>query len=159
MNAHTNNSFLKICGRYLVFWSMVTYSLFQLSWLPFANGSWRNVGMHVLHMWPDLGKSNILHILSKSTFCYNYLASIICELQVCPSMSSYNSTISELQSFVMQPLLLPLLRAVNLHELILKMEQCWIFADPVICGYAFDTTHASSWIGRCVLRQYVLYYY
>ena len=29
------------------------------------------------YMWPDLGKSNILHILSNLRFCYNYLASII----------------------------------------------------------------------------------
>ena len=37
-------------------------------------------------------------------------------------MSVYNSTISELQSFVMQPLILPILRVVNLHVLILKIE-------------------------------------
>ena len=46
-------------------------------------------------------------------------------------MSIYNSTISELQHFVMQPLVL---RAVNLHVLILKIEyysKCWVFTDPV----------------------------
>ena len=49
-------------------------------------------------------------------------------------MSIYNSTISELQHFVKQPLLLPILMAVNLHVLILKIEhysKCWIFTDPV----------------------------
>ena len=37
-------------------------------------------------------------------------------------MSIYNSTISELQYFVTQPLILPVLMAVNLHVLILKIE-------------------------------------
>ena len=37
-------------------------------------------------------------------------------------MSIYNCTISELQHFVIQPLLLPILKAVNLHVLILKIE-------------------------------------
>ena len=42
-------------------------------------------------------------------------------------MSIYNSTIGELQSFVMQPLLLPILRVINLQGL-LKIERyskCW----------------------------------
>ena len=50
------------------------------------------------------------------------------------SMSIYNCTISELQGFVMQPFILPVLRAVNLHVLILKIEHFskrWIFADLV----------------------------
>ena len=48
-------------------------------------------------------------------------------------MSIYNFAISELQHFVMQPFLLPILRAVNLHVLILKIEHFairWVFADP-----------------------------
>ena len=46
-------------------------------------------------------------------------------------MSIYNSTISELQHFVTQ---FPILRVVNLHVLILKVEHystCWDFADLV----------------------------
>ena len=45
-------------------------------------------------------------------------------------MSIYNSTISQLQHFVTQLLLLPTLMAVNLHVPILKIE-CSIFADLV----------------------------
>ena len=41
-------------------------------------------------------------------------------------MSIYNCTISELQHFVMQPLLLPILRAVNFHVLILKIEHTYV---------------------------------
>ena len=37
-------------------------------------------------------------------------------------MRIYNSTISELQHFVTQPLILPILMAVNLHVLILKIN-------------------------------------
>ena len=43
--------------------------------------------------WPDLGKSNILHIPLKWRFCY-YLASIM------SSLSIYNCIVSELQHFV-----------------------------------------------------------
>ena len=60
-------------------------------------------------------------------------------------MSIYNFNISELQHFVMQPLVLPILRAVNLHVLILKIRRTLfrVFADtdPVtyvrICTYVF----------------------
>ena len=38
-------------------------------------------------------------------------------------VSIYNSTISELQRFAMQPLLLPILRAINSHVLILDIIQ------------------------------------
>ena len=42
-------------------------------------------------------------------------------------MRIYNSTVSELQHFVMQPLLLPILMAVNLHVLILKIFKMFRF--------------------------------
>ena len=50
-----------------------------------------------------------------------YLASIVNNTSVlCMSIYNY-CTFSELQHFVMQPLLLPILRVVNLHVLILKI--------------------------------------
>ena len=61
-------------------------------------------------------------------------------------MSIYNSTISELQHFVIQPLILPILMAVNVHVLILKIEhylKCWILADPVTM-YLMEYTHTHT---------------
>ena len=65
-------------------------------------------------------------------------------------MNINNSTISELQCFVMQPLVLPTMRAPNLHGLILNIEhysKCWIFADPItnnnfiLAKRFFETVH------------------
>ena len=63
------------------------------------------------------------------------------------SVSIYNTTVSELQHFVMQPLVLPILRAVNLHVLIFKIEcysKCWVFADPVTYCHNCLIIHSNS---------------
>ena len=69
----------------------------------------------------DLGKSNILHIPSKLRFAIFNIYSVWITSVLSMSIYYY-STISELQCFVMQPFVLPVLRAVNLHVLILKIE-------------------------------------
>ena len=83
-----------------------------------------------IHVWLDLGTFCIFHQnWDFAVFSiYNvWITSLL-------SMNIYNSTIGELQHFVMQLLILPVLRVVNLHVLILKIEhysKCWIFADLV----------------------------
>ena len=82
-----------------------------------------HVHVHVLcYMWPDLGKSNILHKLFHQKWDFAILFSIYnVWITSVLNMSIYNSIISELEHLVMQPLLLTILRAVNLHVLILKI--------------------------------------
>ena len=47
------------------------------------------------------------------------------------SIGIYNCTGSELQHFVMQPLILPILRMIKFHMPIFTIAKCWIFAGPV----------------------------
>ena len=84
------------------------------------------------------------------------------------SMSICNSTICELQHFVMQPLILPILRVVNLHGPILKTEhysKCWIFADlvTIICvtmyyritGYLCNSEICAFWPKKAICGFYL----
>ena len=59
-------------------------------------------------------------------FYQNWVTSLL-------SMSIYNCTVSELQHFVMQPLILPILKAVKLR--CAHISKCWIFTDPVTYMY------------------------
>ena len=66
----------------------------------------------------------------------------------------YNCTVSELQCFVMQLLLiLPIWNVVKLHMRILKIDQnCWIFTDPVTIAVY---TYSLIWTLRCICSDNV----
>ena len=57
------------------------------------------------------------------------------------NMRIYNSTVSELQHFVTQPLILPILMAVNLHVLILIIQNVG-FLQIRSHNYYYDTYHS-----------------
>ena len=64
------------------------------------------------------------HLIFHVRTCNVYLASIMSELEVCyVCVSIYNCTISEQQHFVMQPLILPILKAGKLCMCILKIKK------------------------------------
>ena len=84
----------------------------------------------------------IRHFQSKFEILLIYLASYnVCVTRLLSTcMSIYNCTVSELQHFVMQPLILPVLRAVKFHVRMLTIEKyskCWIFADPATYMYIY----------------------
>ena len=70
-------------------------------------------------MWPDLEKSNIFHNYSIKIEIFTIINNVWTTSLL--SMSIHSSNVSELQSFIMQPLVN--LRTVNLHGLILKIVQ------------------------------------
>ena len=87
-----------------------------------------------------MGKSNIFH--------HNFAIYILSWVTSLLSMSIYNSTISELHHFVMQPLKLPLVRPIKLSMCIFTIEnysKYWIFfADPSHLKSVYSTIYFSS---------------
>ena len=86
---------------------------------------------------------------------WNLVIFSICNVQVTSlqSMSSYNCTVSELQHFVTQPLLLPILRAVKLNVWITHDKKLFKMLDfqkiqscnMCTCVTVYITTLHSHW--------------
>ena len=59
--------------------------------------------MGILYMWPDLGKSNIIIIMANFIWDFTRFSIYDSYLSYILILLIYNCTISELESFVMQP--------------------------------------------------------
>ena len=105
---------------------------FRIIWPDYEWIDWMTwlMNMSFPQPWYVTGSGKIQHFC---IFHQNWDFAIFCIYNVWITsvlrMSIYNCTVSELLSSIMQPLILPILRVVNLHVLILKNRTLFKMLD------------------------------